>query len=133
MLKLAMTYERWLSCFFELILLNRHRSTRNWMINLQKRKWLFYEHIYYSVKTCRTDWSWWIYFWKWLTLTKNGVNIIKKRLWRKIQPCSISDWTNWLAHFMPLVSLDTPWKHQKTKGFLMFSEGIESDQWHEMG
>ena len=38
-----------------------------------------------------------------------------------------------LAHFMPLVSFDTPWKHQKTKGFPMFSGGIESDQWHEMG
>ena len=23
-------------------------------------------------------------------------------------------------------------KHQQTKGFLMFSEGIERDQWHQM-
>ena len=38
-----------------------------------------------------------------------------------------------LTHFMPLVSFDTPWKHQRTKGFLMFSGGIEKDQWHEMG
>ena len=32
---------------------------------------------------------------------------------------------------MPLVSLNTLWKHEKTKGFL-FSGGIERDQWHEM-
>ena len=29
---------------------------------------------------------------------------------------------------MPLVSFYTPWKHQKTKGFLMFSRGIERDR-----
>ena len=37
------------------------------------------------------------------------------------------------THFMPLVSLSTPRKRQKTRGFLTFSCGIESDQWHEMG
>ena len=26
-----------------------------------------------------------------------------------------------------------PWKQQKTRGFLMFSGGIERDQWHEIG
>ena len=34
---------------------------------------------------------------------------------------------------MPLISFDTPWKHQKTGGFMMFSGGIKRDQWHEMG
>ena len=29
-----------------------------------------------------------------------------------------------LIHFMPLVSFYTPWKHQKTKGFLMFSGDV---------
>ena len=37
-----------------------------------------------------------------------------------------------LTHFMPLISFHTPWKHQKTRGFLMFSGGIKRDQWHEM-
>ena len=36
-------------------------------------------------------------------------------------------------HFIPLVSFHTPWKHQKTRGFFMFSGGIEWDQWHEIG
>ena len=40
---------------------------------------------------------------------------------------------NILTHFMPLVSFYTPWKHQKPKGFLMPSMGIERDQWHEIG
>ena len=36
-----------------------------------------------------------------------------------------------LIHFRPLISFYTPYKHQKTKAFLMFSKGIERDQWHE--
>ena len=36
-----------------------------------------------------------------------------------------------LTHFMPLVFFYTPWIRHKTFGFLMFSEGIERDQWHE--
>ena len=38
-----------------------------------------------------------------------------------------------LTHFMPLISFYIPWKHQKTRGFLMFSRGMERDQCHEMG
>ena len=38
-----------------------------------------------------------------------------------------------LTPFMPLASIYTPWKHKKTGDFLMFSGGIERDQWHEMG
>ena len=34
---------------------------------------------------------------------------------------------------MSLVSFYTPWKHQKTKDFPMFSGGIERDQWDEIG
>ena len=40
-----------------------------------------------------------------------------------------------LTHFMPLVFFYTPWiyQDQETYGFLMFSEGIERDQWHQIG
>ena len=31
--------------------------------------------------------------------------------------------------FMPLISFNAPWKHQKTRGF-MFSGGIKRHQWH---
>ena len=34
---------------------------------------------------------------------------------------------------MPLVSFHTPWKHQKTSGFLKFLRSIERDQLHELG
>ena len=34
---------------------------------------------------------------------------------------------------MPLISFNIPCKHQKTSDFLMFSGGIERDQWYEMG
>ena len=36
------------------------------------------------------------------------------------------------THFIPLVSFNTSWKHQKISGFIMFSGGIERNQWHEM-
>ena len=36
-----------------------------------------------------------------------------------------------LTHFMLLVFCYAPWKHQKTRGFLMVSGGTERD--HEMG
>ena len=38
-----------------------------------------------------------------------------------------------LNHFMLLVSFYTPRKHQKIYGFLVFSMGIDKDQWHETG
>ena len=37
-----------------------------------------------------------------------------------------------LVQFMPLLSLYTPWQHQKTSGFLMLPGSIERDQWHEI-
>ena len=42
--------------------------------------------------------------------------------------------SSYLTHSIQLVSLFlSPWKHKKTRGFLMFSGGIERGQWHEMG
>ena len=41
--------------------------------------------------------------------------------------------SNCLTHSTLLISFDTPWKHQKTSGFLMFSWGIKRDQWYETG
>ena len=37
-----------------------------------------------------------------------------------------------LTHFRPLLLFYTPWKHQKTRGFLMFSGGIKWDYWPKM-
>ena len=36
-----------------------------------------------------------------------------------------------LTYFTLLVSFYTPWKYGKTRGFPMFSGGIERDQWQE--
>ena len=38
-----------------------------------------------------------------------------------------------LTHFQPMLYFNTPWKHQKTGGFLMFSRGIEVEHWLKMG
>ena len=40
---------------------------------------------------------------------------------------------SFLIHFSPVPHFYTPWKLQKTKGFLMFSGGIEIRHWAKMG
>ena len=45
----------------------------------------------------------------------------------------MTDRWRWLTCFMSRIPFYTPWKHQKTSGFLMFSRGIERDQHYEMG
>ena len=37
------------------------------------------------------------------------------------------------THFNPMFHFYIPWKHQKTRGFLLFSGSIEMDQWANMG
>ena len=39
----------------------------------------------------------------------------------------------WLTHFNSVSHFYTPWKRQKTKGFLTFSGGIEMWHWIKMG
>ena len=36
-------------------------------------------------------------------------------------------------YFQPMFHFYTPWKYQKTAGFLMFSGGIEVEHWLKMG
>ena len=38
-----------------------------------------------------------------------------------------------LTHFQPIFHFYTPWKHQKTGGFFMFSVGIAMEHWLKMG
>ena len=44
-------------------------------------------------------------------------------------------WTIWseLTHFSPVSHFCTPWKRQKTIGFLTLSGGIEMWHWNKMG
>ena len=38
-----------------------------------------------------------------------------------------------LTLFYPMFPFHSPWKHQKTEGFLGFSGGVKSEHWPEMG
>ena len=38
-----------------------------------------------------------------------------------------------LTHFQSMILVYTPWKHQKSRGFLVFSGGIEVEPWLQMG
>ena len=37
------------------------------------------------------------------------------------------------THFQPMFLVYTPWDHQKTRDFLMFSGGIGVEDWLKMG
>ena len=53
------------------------------------------------------------------------------RLWNHCCECVKSllhcSWHNALTHFQPMFHFYTPWKHQISSGFFMFSGGIEVD------
>ena len=46
---------------------------------------------------------------------------------------SVTDPDYRLIHFMPPVSFHIPWKHQRMRGCVTSTGGIERGQWHEMG
>ena len=64
---------------------------------------------------------------KWIYL--NSLKFYTK--FRKVSQFRV--WFILNSYFMPLVSFYIPWKYQKTSNFLMFSGGIERNQWHQMG
>ena len=51
----------------------------------------------------------------------------------KIRSQIISDPNIFSSYFRQILPFYTPWKYQKTSGFLMFSEGIEMEQGSKMG
>ena len=58
---------------------------------------------------------------------------LQKNFFDNAQYVILEKWNVWteettLTHFVPLTSLYTPWKHQKTNDFLKFSGGIGRDQ-----
>ena len=84
---------------------------------------------------CRfsTDWVWWSHFTKLWVEEDLYESIISKITGPSDFLVTFGDLIKMLragvapilTHFMWLVSFCTPWKHQKIKGFLMFSGGIE--------
>ena len=63
-----------------------------------------------------------------LILQKTVPGIVKKDL--DLVLCG--PWLKCLTHSNPLIFSYTPWKHQKTSGFLMFSGSIETKHWRKM-
>ena len=90
-----------------------------------------------SLKSSKQLLRWWSIFnlllyrqcQTWELLNSNIAQINSKYLKQNIQIGGLF----WLTQFTVVLSFYTPWKHQKISGFLMFSGGIENDQWHEMG
>ena len=118
---------------------NRHRegSSQNYAQNFSKLMWI--NLLLFPLGTLVGNWSAktpWNSFntselWS-LSLTnkaENGEYIIFMD--------NLYSIPKYLTYFMPLVTLYTPWKHYKTRGFWCFQRAgaggkIEKDQWQEM-
>ena len=59
-------------------------------------------------------------------------NIFDKTL-NKHVPVRETSWLKRSTNFMPVVTFYTPWKHEKARGFQIFSGRIEKVQWHWSG
>ena len=53
--------------------------------------------------------------------------------YKKTNLCA--EYNAWMSlnYFWPMFPFYTPWKHQKIKGFLVFSGGIKWEHWSEIG
>ena len=67
----------------------------------------------------------------WLQLTFFCCLFLKFKERSPIVPLPLSEnfGMTFLTHFSPMFHFYTPWIHQKTKGFLTFSGGIEMEHW----
>ena len=54
---------------------------------------------------------------------------IWRRDWTLVIYRSLIEFSLFLIHYSPMSHFYTPWKRQKTHGFLTFSRGIEIDIW----
>ena len=72
------------------------------------------------------------------SISKQNITRLKISGWSKVKTLPWPSLLFWvsvsyqLTHFMLLVSFYTSWKYQKTRGFLIFSGGIERDQCRDM-
>ena len=68
---------------------------------------------------------------RWLTWASKYIMGYFKLEWKTLR--SRFSWRkDTLTHFISLVSFYIPWKYQTTRGFLIFSGGIERGPWHEI-
>ena len=89
--------------------------------------------IFWANKLLKNSWLQSVFpekLWSWIGQSLNYQKEVSKGLTRNVH--IQIHYVYYLTHFMSLISFYTPWKHQKTFGFLMFSWGVERDQRHEI-
>ena len=69
----------------------------------------------------------------WITPNTDTFYAVKISHYRNYKNSENGNFCQGLTHFYPVSHFYTPWKHQKTKGFLTFSGGIEMWHWTKMG
>ena len=67
-------------------------------------------------------WSKFHFYFTFVSLVR--INLICKRNWKEPH-------LRWITHFKPIFHFYTSWKSQKTVGFLIFSGGIEMEDWFD--
>ena len=67
-------------------------------------------------------------------LANSFMNTVQsKRFDEHFKDCKYIICWNSLSYFWPMFPFYTPWKHQKTRGFTVFSGSIKWEHWPEMG
>ena len=79
-----------------------------------------YSHIFFAVAMIG----------KWILPRKMYKKMYKKKILRKLSCIFLV--RTLLTHFWSMFPFYTPWKHHKSKGFLIFWGGIKWEHWPEM-
>ena len=116
-----------LHLFWEVLWSTTQFPTKKWKFLLNMTNLGFQNH-HWMIKM--------VPFHRWCTIQSSywrfwPNNIIKKDLIKKYSflPSKTMMNANLTTHFSPMFHFYTPWKRQKTKGFLTFLGGIEIEHW----
>ena len=120
-----------LNLFWEVLWSTTQFPTKKWKFLLNMTNLGFQNH-HWMIKM--------VPFHRWCTIQSSywrfwPNNIIKKDLIKKYSflPSKTMMNANLTTHFSPMFHFYTPWKRQKTKGFLTFLGGTEIEHWAKIG
>ena len=103
---------------------------RIWYLRIHKATWVTVGNRSTPSIDVLKKWGMWLIDW---LIDQQVGKKLRNTYWISLNLCWVVASFKILIHLKLLVSLCTSWKHQKTRGVMMRSGGIDRYQWHEMG